>query len=191
MSPGGKSCWMNSLFSPGELVGLLVVEAGEAPAEALPEEALAVLRERRHQLGEHRLAEAVREDRHVEEADEGELLARRSARPAHPRVHHQAADLGGAVEVVADREDLVAEVAVERGGVVLPLGDVEEGAGRLAGAVLGDDHRGAEHAAAARVLEHEDVAAPQRVRDAPGEAPHRPLDDAGERPLVGRAGSPS
>ena len=67
---------MNSLFCAGEPVGGAVVEPGEAPAERLPERAPPVARERRQELGEHGLAEAVAVHREVEEADLGELLAR-------------------------------------------------------------------------------------------------------------------
>ena len=77
-------------------------------------------------------------------------------------------------------------MAIEGRGVVLALGHVEEGAGRLARPVLRDDHRGAHDPAGARVLGHEDVVPLERVADVAREALHRPVDDPGERALVVR-----
>src|SRR6266849_2384100 len=77
--------------------------------------------------------------------------------PAELRIDHQAADLGGPVEVVADGEHAVAEVLVHRVAVVLLLVDVEEDVRRVPGAVLGDDQRGPDDLPAARILEDEEV----------------------------------
>src|SRR6266568_3808410 len=172
------------LVLAAELVRLLVVEAGEALAARLPEEAPAVGEERRHELGQDRLAEALAVHGQEEEAHVRELLAWLLGAAAVLRVDDEPADLGRPVEVVADGEDPVLEVAVHRRGVVLALGDVEEGAGRVARPVLRDDHRRAEDAARARLLQHEDVGARERVADLPPEAAAALVDDARQRPLV-------
>jgi hypothetical protein len=50
--------------------------------------------------------------------------------------------------------------------------------------VLGDDHRGADERLVARILEHEEVLALQRVLHLAGEAAHRLVDHRRERLLV-------
>jgi hypothetical protein len=93
-----------------------------------PEERPPVREERRHELGEHALAEAIAVHGEVQEADVGELLPRPRLAAAVLGVHDETPDLRRPVEVVADGEHLVPEVPVDRGRVVLALGHVEEGA---------------------------------------------------------------
>ena len=88
--------------------------------------------------------------------------------------------LGRPVKVITDGQDGVAKVAVERSGVVLALGDVEESARRLAGTMLGDDHRGAHDPAASGILGDEHIRSPERVSDLAFEAPDRMVDDPHE-----------
>src|SRR5712691_3167804 len=166
------------LVLPREPVRLLVGEAGELAPQRFPERAAPVLLELGEQLDQHAVAETGGVHRDVEEADVAELLAG-LVRPAPVAgVHHQAADLGRAVEVVADREHAVAEVPVHVCAVVLLLVNVEEDVRRVPGAVLRDDQRRPHHPLRARILEHEDVLALEGVLHPRVERSRRPVDDA-------------
>src|SRR6266446_2748650 len=171
------------LVLPGEPVGVLVGEPGELAAQRLPERAAAVLLQPGKQLHQDAVAEAGAVHGDVEEADVAELLAG-LALSAEVRVDHQAADLGRAVEVVADGEHHVPEMAVDAVRVVFLLVDVEEDVRRVAGAVLGDDQRRPYQPAGPGLLHHEDVLALEGVADAPVEGARRLLQDGAQFPLV-------
>ena len=109
-------------------------------------------------------------------SDERQLLADLLRPAAVGGVDDQPADFGGAVVVVPDREDLVAKVTIERGGVVLALGHFVEDVGGVVGAVLGDDQTGPGDFAGGRVLEHEEVLLLPPIFDAAAEASPRSLE---------------
>src|SRR5256712_11309686 len=67
---------------------------------------------------------------------------------------------------------------------MLLLVDVEEDVRRVAGAVLGDDQRRADHLSRARLLHHEEILALERVADAAVEGAGGFLKDRAELPLV-------
>src|SRR5713101_8225102 len=172
------------LVLPREPIRLLVGEAGELAPQRFPERAAPFLLQLGEQLHQHPVAEAGRVHRDVEEPDVAELLAGLLRSAPVAGVHHQAADLGGPVEVVADGEHAVPEVPVHAGAVVLLLVDVEEDVRRVAGAVLRDDQRRAQHPLRARLLQHEQVLALEGVLHPPVERARRPVDDAEKLPLV-------
>ena len=140
----GNSARMNSLFDCETRSASWYDMPGEVAAERLPQQRRAVGLERRQQLRQHLVAErrAVQPD--VEEAHVGEPLAERLGLAPIARVQHEPADLRRAVVVVADAQDLVDEVLVERLRVALVVHHVEEDVRRAAGAVLRVDHRGAD-----------------------------------------------
>src|SRR5438552_1161921 len=172
------------LVLPGEPIRFLVGEPGELAPQRLPERAAPVLLQLGERLDQHPVAEAGAWQPNEEERDVAELLAGLLRPSAIARIHHQPADLGRAVEVVADREHAVPEVPVHAGAVVLLLVHVEEDVRRVAGAVLRDDQRGTHHPFRTRLLEHEDVLALEGILHPPVERPGRPVDDAQELPLV-------
>ena len=96
------------------------------------------------------------------------------------RAHDEAADLGRPVVRVADLENDVPEVLVERRRVALLLEDVDVDVRRVASAELPDDHRRADDAVLLEIDEDEDVLAPARVLDGAGEALLRVLEDAAD-----------
>ncbi len=96
---------------------------------------------------------------------------------------HQAADLGQALVVVADAQDPVREVQVQRLAVALFVQHVEEDVRRAARAVLGEDHRRPQHRAVRAVGRHEHEATVGQ-RQLLRERGARSLDDGRQRGAV-------
>ena len=116
-----------------EQIGLGIGEPGEVAAERLPEVAGAVGLERRQQLGQHLVAKerAVHAPMKRKRTYESNLPSALGSL-AGTRAADQAADLGRAVVVVADAQERVDEVLVERLRVVLFVDDVEVDVRRVA-----------------------------------------------------------
>src|ERR1700686_3599381 len=171
------------LVLPREPVRLLVAQARELAAQGLPQGRASVVLQPRQELDEHAVAKARPVHADVEEADVAELLAR-LVLAAEGRVHAQAADLGGPIEVVADLQHAVLHVLVDGVGVVLLLRHVEEDVRRVPGAVLGDDEAGPDGAPGLWILEHEEVLALEGVAHAPVEGAGRVVDRRRGLPLV-------
>jgi hypothetical protein len=172
-------------------IRLLVAEPGELPPQRLPEQAGAVLFQRRHQLGQHLVAKRGAVARDVEEAHRHQQPADPLGVAAELGQHHQPADLRQSLVVVADAQHAVDEVTIERLAVALLLQHVEVDVGRLAAAVLGEDHRRSHHPPAVALDRHEHVAAivggrRHGPRRGGRERPLRSLDDLRQRVAIVR-----
>ena len=168
-----------------EAVGLGVRHVGEVAAERVPEVRRAVRLERREELGEELVFEPLamhldEEKAHVrdEEAEALRLLAILGA-------DDEAADLGRAIVRVADRQRRVAKVLVERRRVTLLVDDVEVDVRRVATTELADHHRRADDDVLFEIDQDEDVLAPLRIFDLPGEALLREIQDGLDRAALG------
>ena len=138
-----------------EEIRLLVGEVDEPPAQVVPEEVVAVGRDRPHHLGDDPLAELPLVQAHVVEADHrqesAELLrvsavAGREDEPAHLR---------GPRDVFTEGEHDLRRALLEIVAPELAAGDVEVDVRVSGPRHAGDDRAGPDHVAGVEVLEHE------------------------------------
>ena len=138
-----------------EEVRLLVGEVDEPPAEVVPEEVVAFGRDRTHHLRDHPLVELPLVQAHVVEADHRQESAQLLRMSAIARREDEPTHLGGARDVLTEREHDLRRALLEIVAPELATGDVEVDVRMSRPRDAGDDRTGPDHVAGVEVLEHE------------------------------------